>query len=603
MPITVALSEIGSDCKQSPTMASYLSQAIRPLTYSLMVATGLSFAIVARAQTPPLPSPNPGGATRSVPLSAVPTPPERPLPANVLPKPTAEPELLSPPPAASTTETAMSRDKYRVDRFEVVGSTVFQPADFAAVTAPFTGRELTFVEVLAVRAAITKLYADRGYVTTGALISPQTTTTGVVQIQVVEGQLEDIKITGNRRLRTNYIRDRIKQGAGTPLNVPQLLENLQMLRLDSRIGNVSADLQAGVRPGHNLLQVDIAEAKTFGTTFTLDNARSPSVGSFRRRAQLSEANLLGFGDSLSVGYTNTSGSNGLDINYMVPVNAKDGAVWVGFGTTSSSVIEKPFSALDIQSKSRYYELGLRQPLIRQPTQDLALGLVFSRQESQTALGIDDIGPFPLSPGADEQGRTKVSALRFFQEYTQRSQKHVFALRSQFSLGLNFLNSTINEATPDSRFFAWRGQGQWLRQLAPDTQFLIKGDVQLASKSLVPLEQFGLGGQASVRGYRQDGLLADSGALLSAELRLPLLRVRKIGGVLQLTPFLDVGTAWNQSGENPNPNTLVGAGLGLLWKQGNFSTRIDWGIPLVSVPGEKSSLQDRGIYFSVNYNPF
>ncbi len=586
-------------------MALHLSQAVTPLTYSLIVASGLILSTGAGAQT--LPSPIQGEESRPLPLSALPAPlkppvPANELPANELPTPLIEPDRLPKPTSLPASETAMNGVKYQVDRFEVVGSTVFQPTDFATVTAPFIGRELTFAELLQARSAVTKLYADRGYVTTGALISPQTAR-GVVQIQVIEGQLEDVNITGNRRLRTNYIRDRIKQGAGTPLNVPQLLENLQMLRLDSRISNVSADLQAGVRPGQNLLQVDIGEAKTFGTTFTLDNARSPSVGSFRRRAQLNEANLLGFGDSLSVGYTNTSGSNGLDLNYMVPVNAKDGAVWVGFGTTSSSVIEKPFSALDIQSKSRYYELGFRQPLIRKPTQDLALGLVFSRQESQTALGIDDIGPFPLSPGADDQGRTKVSALRFFQEYTQRSQQHVFALRSQFSLGLNFLNSTINEAAPDSRFFSWRGQGQWLRQLAPDTQFLIKGDVQLASKSLVPLEQFGLGGQASVRGYRQDGLLADSGALLSAEFRLPLLRARKIGGVLQLTPFLDVGTAWNQSGESPNPNTLVGTGLGLMWKQGNFSARIDWGIPLVSVSGEKSSLQDNGIYFSINYNPF
>jgi hemolysin activation/secretion protein len=577
-------------------MAPSLSRAITPLTASLLVAIGLISPTIASAQMPPS-----AAESSQIPLSAVPTAPELPLP-DVLPN-AVQPELLPAPPSAPAPETALSDIKYRVDRFDVVGSTIFKPEDFAVVTAPFTGRELTFAEVLQARSAVTKLYIDQGYVTTGALVSPQTTARGVVQIQIVEGQLEDVKITGNRRLHANYIRDRIKPGAGTPLNVPKLLENLQMLRLDARISNVSADLQAGVRPGKNLLQVDITEAKTFGATLTLDNARSPSVGTFRRRAQLTEANLLGFGDSLSVGYTNTSGSNGLDINYRVPVNAKDGAVWFGFGMTSSSVIERPFNVLDIQSKSRYYELGLRQPLMRKPTQDLALGLVFSRQESQTALGIDDIGPFPLSPGADDQGRTKVSALRFFQEYTQRSQKHVFALRSQFSLGLNFLNSTINEAAPDSRFFSWRGQGQWLRQLAPDTQFLIKGDVQLASKSLVPLEQFGLGGQASVRGYRQDGLLADSGALLSTEFRLPILRARKIGGVLQLTPFVDLGTAWNQSGENATPNTLVGAGLGLLWKQGNFSARVDWGIPLISVSGDKSTLQDNGVYFSVNYNPF
>ncbi|WP_257236167.1 hypothetical protein [Nostoc sp. 'Peltigera malacea cyanobiont' DB3992] len=39
----------------------------------------------------------------------------------------------------------------------------------------------------------------------------------------------------------------------------------------------------------------------------LDNTRSPSIGSFQRRIQVNEANLLGLGDSLSLGYSNTDG--------------------------------------------------------------------------------------------------------------------------------------------------------------------------------------------------------------------------------------------------------------------------------------------------------
>jgi hemolysin activation/secretion protein len=524
------------------------------------------------------------------------------------------PEVRLPPPdlrdrhpvtPATTVPAAATSDalKFRVDRFEILGSTRFTAAQLETITAPFAGRELSFAEVLQVRSAITKLYTDAGYVTTGAIVAPQAMQNGVLQIQVVEGQLEDIQVSGNKRLRTSYVRDRIKPNANAPLNVPDLLEQLQMLRLDPRIANVSADLQAGVRPGTNLLKVDIQEAKTFKSSFTLDNSRSPSVGSFRRKAQFAEANLLGFGDTLSVGYTNTKGSNGFDFSYTVPFNAQDGNVWFNFGSTKSNVIEKPFTALDIQAKSRYYEFGLRQPLMQKPTRELALGLLFSRQESQTKLGIDDIGPFPLSPGADAQGRTKVSALRFFQEYTQRSEQHVFALRSQFSLGLPWFNANVNDSGPDSQFLSWRGQGQWLRQLAPETQFLLKSDIQLSGSSLLPLEQFGLGGQGTVRGFRQDALLSDSGALLSAEFRLPLLRGKRGGGVLQLTPFLDLGTTWNRTGSSAaGTSTLVGTGIGLLWKQGGLSARVDWGIPLTRLEGEKRSLQDRGLYFSLNYAP-
>jgi hemolysin activation/secretion protein len=570
---------------------------IKPLSFGFIVATLLYNYQPAIAQ---IPNPN------SLPPDRLEDIPATTLPSDVLPQPSEQHPLLPSPQLLETQTPGQDNPntKFQVDRIEVVGSTVFKAEDFAAITSPFVGKELTFTELLQVKDAITKLYNDKGYTTTGALIPPQTSEAGVIKIQVVEGSLQEIKIVGNRRLSSKYIRDRILLGAGKPLNVPRLLSKLQLLRLDPRIQNLSAELQTGARPGTNLLQIDVEEADTFKLTATLDNGRSPSVGSFRRGIDLQEANLLGLGDTLSVGYTNTDGSNTINANYTLPVNAGNGAVSFGFSQGWNNVIEKPFNTLDIQSNSRSYELGYRQPLVQKPTQEFAVGVSFSRQESQTELGIDNIGGFPLSPGADANGKTNISALRFSQDYTQRSNQQVFAARSQFSVGVDWFGANVNDNAPDSRFFSWRGQAQWVRQLKPDTLFLLRGDLQAAADSLVPLEQFGLGGQLSVRGYRQDALLTDNGLLLSAEFRLPILRAPKMGGVLQLIPFIDIGKGWNNNGENPSPSMLAGTGLGLLWKQGdNFSARLDWGIPLKPIEGERRSLQENGLYFSLNYSLF
>jgi hemolysin activation/secretion protein len=570
-------------------------ETLKLLTFGFVIAAVVCNYHQAIAQTT-----NP---QQTLPPNRLPVPP---IPSDVLPQIPDQEQLL--PPLQLPEQPTQGQDdpntKLRVDRIEVVGSTVFKAEQFAAITAPFVGREVSFAELLQVKDAIAKLYTDNGYVTTGALITPQTVEAGVIKIQVVEGSLQEIKIVGNRRLQSKYIRDRIQLGAGKPLNVPHLLEKLQLLRLDPRIQNLSAELQTGMRPGTNILRVEVEEADTFKLTATLDNGRSPSVGSFRRGIDLQESNLLGFGDTLNVGYANTDGSNTINVNYTLPVNARNGTVSFGFNQGWNHVIEQPFSVLDILSNTRSYEVGYRQPLVQKPTEELAVGISFSRQESQTELGLDNIGGFPLSPGADAEGKTKISALRFTQEYTQRSNQQVFAARLQFSLGVDWFDANVNDNAPDSRFFTWRGQAQWVRQLKPDTLFLVRGDLQLAADSLVPLEQFGLGGQQTVRGYRQDVLLTDNGVLLSAELRLPIARVPNIGGVLQLTPFIDIGKGWNNNGENPSSSLLVGTGLGLLWKQGdNFSARLDWGIPLTSMDGEKRSLQENGLYFSLSYSPF
>ena len=153
----------------------------------------------------------------------------------------------------------------------------------------------------------------------------------------------------------------------------------------------------------------------------------------------------------------------------------------------------------------------------------------SRRESEASYIEGDRIPFP-SLGADDEGHTRISALRFFQEWTARNSREVIALRSQFNLGIGAFNATINSIRPDSRFFAWQGQAQWARLLAPDTLLLLRANTQLASSSLLPLEQFGLGGLDSIRGYRQDLLLTDNGTFASAEVQIPILRLRETNSI-------------------------------------------------------------------------
>ncbi|MCL6754592.1 ShlB/FhaC/HecB family hemolysin secretion/activation protein [Nostoc sp. CCCryo 231-06] len=580
-----------------------------PLSMLLLLSSITSSPLKAQAvDTTQLPTSNFILSQQLPPPQDVQPPSPSPVPSPELPQPLPPPAELFPPSAPTLTPEEPLPGNFPqnivVERFEVLGSTVFSPEELALATAEFTKRPISLTQVYQARSKITDLYVQNGYITSGAYIPPQTIQSGVVKIQVVEGKLEDIQVTGTRRLNPNYVRSRLAIATSAPLNRQRLLEALQLLQLNPLIQNVTAELSAGSQTGASLLEVKISEAKTFSSPIVLDNGRSPSVGSFRRRLQLNEANLLGLGDGLSLGYTNTDGSNSFDASYTLPLNPRNGTLSFDYGITSSNVIEHPFNVLDIQSDSRYYELTFRQPIVQTPTQEFALGLTASRRESEASyIDIERLA-FP-SLGADKQGRTKVSALRFFQEWTSRNSREVIALRSQFSLGIDVLNPTINQNLPDSRFFAWQGQGQWVRLLAPETLLLLRLNTQLASRTLLPIEQIGLGGQDSIRGYRQDYLLTDNGTFVSAEVQVPILRLPQIGSTLQVVPFVDFGVGWNSSGrENPDPNTLAAVGLGLRWSQGDrFTVRLDWGIPLVSVNSNDRTLQENGLYFSLFYNPF
>lgn len=581
----------------------------RSLAFTVLVVSALAVSALAKpaaqAQTPPPPADR-------IPPAITPPPIERePIPEQLAPTPAPQPlpppsELIDPPDIdPNLTDPSLDiPDQVQVDRFEVVGSTVYDEAELEEITQPYTGRPITFTELLEVRSAITQRYIDDGYITSGAFIpAGQVIDDGVVTIQVIEGKLSEINVEGLNHLQPSYVRSRIRVAAGSPLNVNDLLEGLQLLQLDPLIENLSVELAAGTRTGESILNVEVAPASTFDVFVTADNGRSPSVGSFRQRFQVREANVFGIGDGFGAGYSRTNGSDTFDFDYTVPFNPRNGTVGLLYSATSSEVIDENFDVLNIESESETWEVSLRQPLYQTPSEEFALGLIFSNRFSRTTLqpdGTNEELPFPID-GSDEDGETRLSALRFTQEWTRRGAVQVLALRSQFSLGTDWFNASVsNTGQPDSRFFAWQGQAQWVRLLEEDTLLLSRLNTQLATDQLLSLEQFGIGGQGSVRGYRQDQLLIDNGVFASVELRYPIARIPEWESLIQVAPFVDYGIGWNNSDRaDPSPNQLWSVGLGVLWQfSDRLSMRLDWGIPLTDIDSEGNSLQEDGFLFTV-----
>ncbi len=542
------------------------------------------------------PSPSPTPIPSDAQPSPQPSPSPTPIPSDAQPSPQP-----SPSPAPST---APDSQTIQVQKINVTGSTIFRPDQFNPIVQPFEGRSLTLEQLREVADKITQLYLERGYITSRAILVDQAITDGVVEIRVIEGSLEQIQIEGTRRLNPDYVRSRVQLGAGTPLNTAQLEDQLRLLRADPLFENVEASLRAGSRTGQSILIVRVIEANPFEGSLGVDNYSPPSVGSERLGINLLYRNLTGDGDSIATSFYHTtrSGADIFELSYRVPVNPMNGALQLRTSLNRNKVVESAFSFLDIQGDSQLYEISFQQPLVRSPREEFSLSLGFSAQKS-TALA----GPFPISPGADPEGITRTSVIRFGQDYLRRDVRGAWSLRSLFSLGTGWFGATINpHPEPDGRFFSWLGQVQRVQVLNNDNFLIVGADIQLTPNSLLPSQQFVIGGGQSLRGYRQNIRSADNGVRFSLEDRITLERDADGAATFQLAPFFDAGYVWNHSDNPGNQNLpsqrfLAGLGLGLIWQPlPRLNLRLDYGLPLIDLDDRGTNAQDEGFYFSVNY---
>lgn len=526
-----------------------------------------------------------------------------------LPQPSPEPPQVPPtvpPQPPSPVPPTLPNAAIEVQKIQVVGSTILSQDEINALVKPLEGRSATLEQLKQIADKITEIYLNRGYITSRAVLPPQTITAGVVQIQVIEGKLTRIEIEGTKRLDPSYIRSRIRLGARMPLSTASLEDQLRLLRVDPLFSNVEASLRAGDNEGESILIVRVSEANPFQPSFSIDNYSPPSVGSERVGVSLRHRNITGNGDELGAAYYRSIGdSDVFDFSYRLPLNAMNGTLQLRAAPNRNSIVEAAFKSLEISGKSHLFEVSYRQPLLRTPIEEFALSTGFTYQIGRTFLAGE-----PTSFNFRQQesnGVTTTSAIKLGQDYIRRDPQGAWAVRSQFTIGTSLFDATEYEGSePDGQFFSWLGQVQRVQRLNDKHLLILQSDLQLSANSLLPSQQFVIGGGQSLRGYRQNARSGDNGLRVSIEDRITLQRDASGNPKLQLAPFLEAGTVWNAA-NNPNklPNQtfLAGVGLGVIWEPiQRLNLRVDYAFPLVRISDRGDNLQDKGIYFNIIYTP-
>jgi hemolysin activation/secretion protein len=142
------------------------------------------------------------------------------------------------------------------------------------------------------------------------------------------------------------------------------------------------------------------------------------------------------------------------------------------------------------------------------------------------------------------------------------------------------------------YFYGRGALIYLQKMPASFSYTIKARGQWASSTLLPSEQYGIGGWDTVRGYEERQLNMDSAFILNFEIRTPPIAClsrkfwKKKKDAFQLLVFMDYGYGRNRTlaPNEPKSSFLLGAGPGARYTIDPYvSLRYDLGFKWHSSP--------------------
>lgn len=493
-----------------------------------------------------------------------------------------------------------NQKKMRLKSVEFIGNTVVSNKQLQLIAQAYIAKPVAMTDLEDLRQQISKYYIDQGYVNSGAIIPSQKIQNGILRIEIIEGKLSHIRVTGTGRLNPDYVADRLQRNPDAPLNKEELSEKFQLLLLDPMIERMKGSLTPGNRLGESILNVDVTRKRPFQLWLDSDNYRSPSIGSTEGRLSGWVRNLTSFGDIVEGSIFGSEGSLGGQGGFSIPLNRYDTRFGFHFYLNDANIIQPNLKTLDIKSNYVAYDFSIIQPLIQKLNRNLNIGIAFNVKNNRTTYlqGI----PFPFSRGATANGITNDSVLRLTLDYVERFEHHVFSARSTTSVGINAFNANWKtNGIASGNFVAWLGQFQYAGQLFEKAgTLLLRADGQYTDNNLLTMESYAIGGRYSVRGYRENQYVSDKGYTLSVEYRYPLINeisAYKYLGQITLFPFMDYGQAKNR-GEKTN--SLYSMGVGVEWQPNKYvNTEILYAYAILPAPKQSGyNLQDSGVEWRV-----
>lgn len=493
---------------------------------------------------------------------------------------------------------------FTVDAFEVTGDNPLDPATTAKTLAPFTGDYDGIDALYAAKDALESALRERGFSFHRVGLPEQELTAGTITLNIMTFALGETTITGNVRIPEHQVRSAL------PALAPGATPNIQEI---SRSLGVAND-HPGRRYGLNLARsanapdtldarVRVTENRPYAFFAGFNNIGTDETGNLRLTLG-AQYNDLWQRDHVATATFSTSPDNADDVqqygfNYRAPVYALKG--WFSaFYIRSDVDVGNVQQFFDISGSGDFLGFSFKRWLY--PVGRYRHSLTVSLQDRRFDTGVSNAVTGIGLPGISNVVRSRPIAANYEGSYRWAKSNLSFSVEFVNNLTFGGNNRDIDyarvRAGSEAAWNALRFGAAYSHELPRGWQGVVKAAGQYADEPLIPGEQFGLGGERSVRGFEERTIAADDGLLFNFEIWAPpIVRLYNV----RFFAFADIGHKHLEQPQNPQikSDTISSAGLGFRVNLHEYLyVSADYGHTIADARGEASDKGNVKTHFNV-----
>jgi hemolysin activation/secretion protein len=409
----------------------------------------------------------------------------------------------------------------------------------------------------------------RGYSFHRVSLPPQQLTSGTVELNVVHFTIGAINITGNKFFDETNIRNSLPElSVGSTPNTKELSRSLKLannhasksVMLKFKEGEVGDTIDADLTVNDRNPQIFFV---------TLDNSGSKDTEEFRSTLGYQNGNLFNrdhaITATLTVAPEDPDATKQFGLNYHIPLYAHGANLDFLFSDSEVNSGEVA-SGVDITGKGSVFGFTYSRPMLTDTNfnHQWSAGFQSKLFENEFDSGGNtsdaNVGSFPFELGYGFTYSAKASSFsgNFYYDLNIES-------------GSNNTEEDYELVRPGAKtdWSAIRYNLAYDRIFAKDWLFHAGLSGQKSSDQLIPGEQFGVGGSATLRGFEERSVTGDSGYQTTFEVWTPaFIAVRYLVFIDQAKVKYNDGIDYDLSS--------YGVGLRWSWKE-NLSVSLDYAV--------------------------